>query len=282
MSNWGKVKGSADVSGEINWVRRKTPPGQRLHDQVVVVSGASRGFGRAIALGAAEEGAHVVVNYHRSADRAEQVVASIKAMGRKAIAFQADVSKLVQVKAMADRTWKEFGRCDVMINNAGETAPTKQSWRDLREEIIDETFALDIKGTMFGTHVFGERMLDEQKSGAIVNIGSNVTTTGSPRAPEYAVSKFAVVGLTKSYALAFAPYVRVNCAAPGWMDTESQFEREDWTPERRAFLIGNTPLKGLGKPENIVPLVIFLASQDAMYMTGNSVVADGGFSMPNI
>lgn len=282
MSNWGKVKGSADVAGEINWVRRKTPPGQRLHDQVVVVSGASRGFGRAIALGAAEEGAHVVVNYHRSADKAEQVVASIKAMGRKAIAFQADVSKLVQVKAMADRTWKEFGRCDVMINNAGETAPTKQSWRDLREEIIDETFALDIKGTMFGTHVFGERMLDEQKAGAIVNIGSNVTTTGSPRAPEYAVSKFAVVGLTKSYALAFAPYVRVNCAAPGWMDTESQFEREDWTPERRAFLIGNTPLKGLGKPENIVPLVIFLASQDAMYMTGNSVVADGGFSMPNI
>jgi 3-oxoacyl-[acyl-carrier protein] reductase len=280
MSNWGDSKGSVKVDEEIDWVRRDTPPGRRFEDQVVVVTGASRGFGRLIALSIAEEGGHVVINYVHSKDKANAVVAEVEKLGRRAIAVQADIGNLDQVKAMADKVWEEFGRCDVLINNAGETAPTKMSWRDLDLAIIDETFDIDVKGTMFCTHVFGERMLDEQKSGNIVSIGSNVVTTGSPRAPEYAAAKYAILGLTKSYALAFAPYVRVNCAAPGYMDTDSLNSREDWTPERRAFVAKAAPLKAIGKPANLVRMVLFMASDDAIFMTGNTIISDGGFSMP--
>jgi len=167
-----------------------------------------------------------------------------------------------------------------VVNNAGETASTQMSWRDLSEESIDDTLALDVKGTLLCTHEFGSRMLDEQKSGNIVNICSNVIVTGSPRAPQYAAAKYGVLGITKSYALALAPYVRVNAIGPGYMDTESLRSRKDWTPERKKWIVDHTPAKSVGKPENIVHIVVFLASQDSFHMTGNIVMCDGGFSMP--
>jgi NAD(P)-dependent dehydrogenase (short-subunit alcohol dehydrogenase family) len=277
---WGTVQGSAAVEGEIVWKRRQTPPGKRLNDLVVVVTGASRGFGKLIALAAAEEGAHVVATYVKNRDKADAVAASIRALGRRAMTFGCDIAKIDDVRSCADAVWREFGRCDVLINNAGETAVRKMSWRDLSEPVIDHILDMDIKGTMFCTHVFGERMLDEQKSGNIINIGSNVIATGSPRAPEYAAAKYGILGVTKSYALAFAPYVRVNFAAPGYMDTESLKERTDWTAGRRKFVVDNTPLRAIGDPTNLVPVVLFLASDDSLHMTGNTVTCDGGFSMP--
>ncbi|MCC6474548.1 MAG: SDR family oxidoreductase [Burkholderiales bacterium] len=277
---WGSVTGSAVVEGEIAWKREPTPPGRRLQDKVVVVTGASRGFGKLIALAAAGEGAHVTVTYVKNKAMAEDVADAVRQSGRKATALRCDIAKLEDVRALADAVWKEFGRCDVLVNNAGETAADKMSWRDLREPVIDHILGMDIKGTMFCTHEFGQRMLDLQQAGSIVNIGSNVISTGSPRAPEYAAAKYAILGITKSYALALAPYVRVNFAGPGWMDTQSLKEREDWTPERRRFLVDNTPLRAIGDPVNLVPVVLFLASQDALHMTGNSVICDGGFSMP--
>jgi 3-oxoacyl-[acyl-carrier protein] reductase len=277
---WGTVQGSAAVEGEIVWKRRQTPPGKRLNDLVVVVTGASRGFGKLIALAAAEEGAHVVATYVKNRDKADAVAASIRALGRRAMTFGCDIAKLDDVRACADAVWKEFGRCDVLINNAGETAAKKMSWRELSEPVIDHILDMDIKGTMFCTHVFGERMLDQHKAGNIINIGSNVIATGSPRAPEYAAAKYGILGVTKSYALALAPYVRVNFAAPGYMDTESLKERTDWTAGRRKFVVDNTPLRAIGDPTNLVPVVIFLASDDSLHMTGNTVTCDGGFSMP--
>ena len=120
----------------------------------------------------------------------------------------------------------------------------------------------------------------ERKSGTIVNVASNVIVTGSPRAPQYAASKYGVIGLTKSYALAFSPWVRVNAACPGYMDTEATTKRQDWTPQRRKWVVDHTALKRIGRPEHIVPVVLFLASDDSIHMTGNIVIADGGFSMP--
>jgi len=277
---WGTVQGSAAVEGEIVWKRRQTPPGKRLNDLVVVVTGASRGFGKLIALAAAEEGAHVVATYVKNRDKADAVAASIRALGRRAMTFGCDIARLDDVRSCADAVWREFGRCDVLINNAGETAARKMSWRDLSEPVIDHILDMDIKGTMFCTHVFGERMLDQHKAGNIINIGSNVIATGSPRAPEYAAAKYGILGVTKSYALALAPYVRVNFAAPGYMDTESLKERTDWTAGRRKFVVDNTPLRAIGDPTNLVPVVIFLASDDSLHMTGNTVTCDGGFSMP--
>ena len=277
--SWGTAPGSVKVADEIDWVRKPTPPGKRLNDQVVLVTGSSRGFGKLIALAAADEGAHVVVNYVKSSSAAEEVAKMIQDKGRKSIAVQADISKWDQVKSMADTVWDNFGKCDVLVNNAGETAATKMSWRDLTEEMIDETLDLDIKGTLLCTHEFGKRMLDNQKAGNIVNICSNVIVTGSPRAPEYAAAKYGILGITKSYALAFAPYVRVNAIGPGYMDTESLRKRQDWTDERRKFMVSQTPAKAISKPENIAHIVMFLASQDSFHMTGNIVMCDGGFGM---
>ncbi len=277
--SWGKSPGSPDVQQEIDWVRKPTPPGKRLDGQYALVTGASRGFGRTIALALAEEGAHVAVNYNSSKDAAEKVVKEIEAMGVKAIAVQADIRDRKQVIAMADKVWNEWGRLDILINNAGETAASMQSWRDMDDEIIDETLDLDVKGTLYCLHEFGMRMLDKHKSGTIVNVASNVIVTGSPRSPVYAAAKYGIIGLTKSYALAFAPYVRVNAMAPGYMDTPSLRSRKDWTDERRQFMVSQTPLRSIGKPENIAYTAVFLASQDSFHMTGNTLLCDGGFGM---
>ncbi len=278
--SWGTAPGGVKVEGEIDWKRKPTPPSSRLKGLNTVVTGSSRGFGRTIALALAAEGANVVINYAKSAESAEKVVRDVKSLGVDSFAVKADLRELDQVKALADKVWKEWKRCDVLINNAGETAASQPSWRELSLESIDETLALDVKGTLFCTHEFGKRMLDDQKEGNIVNIASNVIVTGSPRSPIYAASKYGVIGITKSYALALAPYIRVNAVAPGYMDTESLRSRKDWTDQRKKWIVDHTPLRSIGNPDNISHIVVFMASQDSLHMTGNTVICDGGFSMP--
>lgn len=277
--SWGRLLGEAKVEGEVDFQMRESPLGKRLLDRNALVTGAGRGFGSLIAVALAKEGAHVAVHYNKSASGAEEVAKEVRKLGRKAITVKADTTKWDQVKAMAERVWKELGPLDILVNNSGDVAWGQRSWRDITEESIDQTLAVDIKGTLFVTHEVGKRML-EQKNGAIVNVCSNVVVTGSPRAPQYAASKYGVIGLTKSYALAFAPHVRVNALGPGYMDTESTTKRPDWTPERRKWVVDHTALRRIGRPENIVPIVLFLASDDSNHMTGNFVVCDGGFSMP--
>jgi NAD(P)-dependent dehydrogenase (short-subunit alcohol dehydrogenase family) len=278
--SWGTAPGGIKVEGEVEWKRRETPPGRRLNGMFALVTGSSRGFGRTIAIALAREGANVAVHYSKNKEAAEKVVQEIKGFGVESFSVQADIREYLQVKDMAETIWKKFGRCDILVNNAGETASTQMSWRELSEDVIDETLALDVKGTLFCTHEFGQRMLDLQKSGTIVNVASNVIVTGSPRAPVYAAAKYGVIGITKSYALALAPYVRVNAVAPGYMDTESLRQRKDWTEQRRKWIVEHTPLRSIGNPENIAHIVVFLASQDSFHMTGNTVICDGGFSMP--
>jgi 3-oxoacyl-[acyl-carrier protein] reductase len=278
--SWGAAPGGVKIEGEVVWERRSTPPGRRLEGQYAVVTGSSRGFGRTIALALAEEGASVAVNYVKSGKEADDVVAEAKKLGVDSFSVQADIKELDGVKSLADRVWKKWGRCDVLVNNAGETAATMMSWRDLSPEIVDETLGLDVKGTLYSTHEFGRRMLDQQKSGTIVNVASNVIVTGSPRSPIYAAAKYGVIGITKSYALALAPFVRVNAVAPGYMDTASLRARKDWTDQRRKWVVDHTPLRTLGNPDNIAHIAVFLASQDSYHMTGNTIICDGGFSMP--
>jgi 3-oxoacyl-[acyl-carrier protein] reductase len=278
--SWGAAPGGVKVEGEITWKRKENPQGKRLYGSYALVTGSSRGFGRTIALAFAREGANVAVHYVKNKEAAENVVSEIKKLGVESFSVQADIRSYTQVKEMAELVWKKFGRCDILVNNAGETASTQMSWREISEEIIDETLALDVKGTLFCTHEFGQRMLDIQKSGTIVNVASNVIVTGSPRAPIYAAAKYGVIGITKSYALALAPYVRVNAVAPGYMDTDSLRARKDWTEQRKRWIIEHTPLRSIGNPENIAYIVVFLASQDSFHMTGNTVICDGGFSMP--
>jgi 3-oxoacyl-[acyl-carrier protein] reductase len=277
--SWGTLAGEQKVDTEIEAKPRQHALGMRLENVNALVTGAGRGFGSLIAIALAKEGANVAVAYNNSKEGAQKISDQIKAMGRNSMTAKVDITKWSEVKSMADKVWNEFGPLDLLINNSGEVSNKQMSWREITEEAIDQTLAVDVKGTLFMIQEIGTRMLD-RKSGTIVNVASNVIVTGSPRAPQYAASKYGVIGLTKSYALAFAPWVRVNAACPGYMDTEATTTRKDWTPQRRKWIVDHTALKRIGKPEHIVPIVLFLASDDSIHMTGNIVIADGGFSMP--
>jgi 3-oxoacyl-[acyl-carrier protein] reductase len=250
----------------------------RLAGRRALVTGAGRGFGAAIALGLAREGADVVVHYNASHEGAESVAAQIRELGRTAHTLQADLTLWEQITAMAGAAFERLGGIDLLVNNVGDVAPEQQSWREIDEAVIDRVLAVDIKGTMLVTHEIGGRML-QADGGAIVNVCSNVVVTGSARAPQYAASKYGVIGLTKSYAAAFAPSVRVNALGPGYIETQTTLQREDWRSGRREWVLERTPLGRIPAPEELVGMVVFLGCADSAHMTGGFVLCDGGFSM---
>ena len=250
----------------------------RLAERWALVTGAGRGFGRSIALGLAREGCNVAVHYNTSATEADEVAAGIRDQGREAFVAQADVTRWDDVRRLAEEVFAALPRLDILVNNVGAVAAEQMSWRDVTEDSIDRVLAVDVKGTMLVTHEVGRRML-AQGGGTIVNVCSNVVVTGSPRAPQYAASKYGVLGLTKSYAGAFAPSVRVNALGPGFIETESTVNREDWRSGRREDVLSKTPLGRIPGPDELVGVVVFLASDDSGHMTGNFVLCDGGFSM---
>jgi len=251
---------------------------QRLADRWALVTGAGRGFGRSIALGLAREGANVAVHFNTSREGAETAAEEIRALGREAFTARADLTSWDEIRRLAEEVFAQVPRLDILVNNVGDVAPEQMSWRQVTEELIDRVLAVDVKGTMLMTHEVGSRML-LQGGGAIVNVCSNVVVTGSPRAPQYAASKYGVLGLTKSYAGAFAPTVRVNALGPGFIETESTVNREDWRSGRREEIMARTPLGRIPGPDELVGVVAFLASEDSSHMTGNFVLCDGGFSM---
>lgn len=250
----------------------------RLADRWALVTGAGRGFGRSIALGLAREGANVALHYNTSEQGAEAAADEVRALGREAFTVQADLRSWPEIRRLAEQVFERLPRLDVLVNNVGDVAADQMSWRDVTEELIDRVLAVDVKGTMLVTHEVGSRML-LQGGGAIVNVCSNVVVTGSPRAPQYAASKYGVLGLTKSYAGAFAPTLRVNALGPGFIETESTVTREDWRSGRREEILARTPLGRIPGPDDLVGVVVFLASDDSGHMTGNFVLCDGGFSM---
>jgi len=251
---------------------------QRLLGRSVLVTGAGTGFGSAIAFRAAQEGARVGVHFRSSKDGAEETAARIRGIGGEAVLVQGDITSWDDVRAMADVAFETFGGLDVLVNNVGDVAREQMSWRDITEESIDHVLDVDIKGTMFCVHEFGSRML-EQGHGNIVNIGSTVIVRGSARAPQYAAAKYGLLGVTKSYAQAFAPTVRVNIFAPGFIETEATLKRQDWKSGRGDQLRGLTPMGRIPGPDELAGAALFLATDDAAHMTGSYMVADGGYNM---
>jgi NAD(P)-dependent dehydrogenase (short-subunit alcohol dehydrogenase family) len=154
----------------------------------------------------------------------------------------------------------------------------QKSWRELDEKVIDHTLAVDIKGTMFMIHEVGSRMMDKC-GGVIVNIGSQVVVAGSPRAPQYAAAKYGVIGLTKSYARALAPSVRVNTLGAAFMETEALKNRDDWKNGRREEILHQTPLARIAQPEDMVGPTLFLAGNDSCHITGQFLLCNGGLAM---
>lgn len=251
---------------------------QRFAGKTVLVTGAGTGFGAEIAVRAAQEGANVAIHYRSSRRGAEQTRERVEEAGGKAFLVQADIAERAQIRRMADDAWSHFGRVDAVVNNVGDVAREQMSWRDITEESIDHVLAVDIKGTLLCTHEFGERLID-QGGGAIVNIGSTVVVRGSARAPQYAAAKYGIIGLTKSYAHALAPTVRVNVFAPGFIETEATLGRQDWQSGRGEKLRENTPLGRIPRPEDLAGAALFLATEDANHITGGFVLADGGYNM---
>jgi len=244
-----------------------------LEGQVAVVTGASRGIGRAIALDLAVAGAKVVVNYARSGSAAEEVVAAIVEGGGSAIAIQADVSQADQVDALISGTLEKFGRVDILVNNAGITRDTlllrmkPEDW----QAVID----LNLTGVFLCTRAVAKLML-KQRSGRIINIASVAGQMGNPGQANYSAAKAGVIGFTKTVAKELASRgVTANAVAPGFIETDMTGDLNN-TEEILKFI----PLGRFGQPEDIAGMVRFLAADPAAaYITGQVFNVDGGMVM---
>lgn len=246
----------------------------RLEGKVALVTGASRGIGREIALEFAREGADVAVNYAGSEEKAREVAEEIKAMGRKALLVQCDVSDSQAVQDMIKSVVDYFGGLDILVNNAGIT-------RDnlilrMKEEEWDAVINTNLKGVFLCTKAAARAMM-KKRSGCIINISSIVGITGNPGQANYVAAKSGVIGLTKTTAKEFASRgITVNAIAPGFISTDMT---EDLPEEVKEAMIKQVPLARIGEPKEIARVALFLASPDSSYMTGQILRVDGGMGM---
>lgn len=245
---------------------------QHLKDKVAIVTGASRGIGKAAALALVSQGAKVVINYARSSDAAEATVKEITDAGGEAIAVQADVSQSAEVDNLIKTTLDKFGRIDVLVNNAGITKDTlllrmkPEQW----QAVID----LNLTGVFLCTKAVSKTML-KQRSGRIINIASVAGQMGNPGQANYSAAKAGVIGFTKTVAKELANRgITVNAVAPGFIET-------DMTHDLKSDdIIQFIPLGRYGKPEEVAGTIRFLASDPAAaYITGQVFNVDGGMVM---
>lgn len=245
-----------------------------LQDQVALVTGASRGIGRAIALELAAKGAKVAVNYAGREDKAEEVVKEIKDLGGVAIKIQANVASDDDVKRMVKTVVDEFGRLDILVNNAGITRDNLLM--RMKEEEFDSVIDTNLKGVFLCTKGVTRQMM-KQKYGRIINVASIVGVSGNPGQANYVAAKAGVIGLTKSNAKELASRnIQVNAVAPGYISTDMT---DSLTDEQRELMLSLIPLKRLGEGKDVANVVRFLASEDAAYMTGQTLHIDGGMVM---
>ena len=244
----------------------------RLTGKVAVVTGASKGIGAAIALQLAKDGASVIVNYSASGQQAEAVATKIKAAGGKAKTVRADVSKPAEAKQLIDAAVAEFGRVDILINNAAvyDFLPLEK----ITEAHFDRMFNLNVKGLVFATQAaaaaFGER------GGSVINIGSMASQTPPPGATVYSATKGALDTITKGLAGELGPRkILVNAVLPGPVETEGAQSMPDWD-QFKSMLVPRTPLGRVGQPGDIATVVSFLASDDAGWITGQIIPVAGG------
>jgi 3-oxoacyl-[acyl-carrier protein] reductase len=243
----------------------------KLKDKVAIVTGASQGIGAGIAKALAMAGATVVVNYASGKDAADLVVNQIQSQGGKAIAIQADMSKSADVKKLFDQVKSEFGAVDVLVNNAG--LAVFEMVKDLTEEAFHKQFNLNVLGYLLAAQQAVKHMGDQ--GGSIINISSILSTDPYLASSVYAATKGAVNTMTLALARELGPNkIRVNSILPGHTNTPAT--AGNFEGEFGEKLIAGTPLGRFGEPEDIAPLAVFLASDDAHWITGESIRASGG------
>jgi len=248
----------------------------RLKGKVALVTGAARGIGRGIAEVFAAEGADVAVNDVAHLEQAEQVAASIRSAGRRAMAVRADVALRADVEPMIDRVWKELGPIDILVNNAGiETiVPFLELTDDQWTRLVD----VNLRGPWLCSQVFCRKAIAEKRKGSIVHIGSIQAAKVLPGRTHYAPTKLGLEALTRNMSAEVTPLgIRVNCVHPGLIDTDMT----EWvmkSPDILPIVLSQISLGRAGQPREIGTVVSFFASDEASYLTGQSVHVDGGWA----
>jgi 3-oxoacyl-[acyl-carrier protein] reductase len=248
----------------------------KLNGKVALITGSSRGIGRAIAMLFVQEGAKVAINYNKSETQARELSNLIRKMGGEALLVKADVSNSKEVKQMVIETVRAFGGIDILVNNAGIIF--RKDFFDSSEEELDQILDINLKGTYLCCQEVAQLML-ERKKGKIINMASISGLAAEPsglRYPNYAASKAGVIGLTRSLAVRLGPYVNVNAISPGTIETEMT---ASITPDAKKLMAEEAPLKRLGKPEEVARAALFLASDESDFITGEILTVSGGRAM---
>lgn len=248
----------------------------RLKDKVAVVTGAAKGLGRAFCLGLAKEGARIMAVTRKDMDNLVQTVEMIRSLGGEAEMFQADVALEGDTLAMAQETIRRFGRIDILLNNAAIYDGIKRKpFFEIDPAEWDLVMNVNVKGAFLSTRAVFPFMKD-QGYGKIINLASEVFFTGSNGFAHYVASKGGIIGLTRALAVELGPYnININCIAPGFTDTEASRGLADVSK----YDVSKTPLRRLERPEDLVGAALFLGSPESDFITGQTLLIDGGRAM---
>ncbi|MHB1160347.1 MAG: SDR family NAD(P)-dependent oxidoreductase [Chloroflexota bacterium] len=246
----------------------------KLNGKVALVTGASRGIGRAIAVALAREGADVAANFVRDAAGAEATAEAIRAIGRRAVAIQADVAQRAQAEAMLARVVEEFGDVDILVCNAGVLS--RFPFLELADEEWERVIGTNLKGPFVVGQVVARQMVKQGRGGKIINVTSEAAERALPNLSHYCASKGGLRQLTRAMGLELAPYgINVNAVAPGTTETDINRDRLA-LPEDRKWRLSSIPVGRFNQPEDVAAAVVFLASPGSETIVGATIAVDGG------
>jgi len=247
---------------------------KRLEGKVALVTGSSQGIGQGVAIRLAQEGARVIVNYHSHPEGADETLKQIQAAGSDGITVQADMGQTTEIDRLIQQGLSKFGQIDILVNNAG--LEKRAPFWEVRESDYDLVLHVNLKGVFFTTQAFVKQLMARNAPGRIVNMSSVHEELPFPHFASYCASKGGLKMLCRDLAIELAPYnITINNVAPGAIETPINTKLIN-DKDKLGALLDNIPLRRLGKPADVAGAVVFLASDDAAYITGTTVFVDGG------